>query len=165
MQRCALRAAARQQGLIRYYNGRPCKHGHLDERYVGTGQCVVCAREATHRFGRTERGRVYRKAWRAQPQIRARDNLAALRAGRQYRYGLTWEQFNAMLVACDNKCQGCDTVFVERSQRHGACVDHDHRTGQIRGLLCHRCNRSVGMLKDDPALLRRLADYLERSRG
>jgi hypothetical protein len=40
------------------------------------------------------------------------------------------------------------------------CVDHDHKTGKIRGLLCGPCNRGLGYLHDSPELLERLAAYV-----
>jgi hypothetical protein len=40
-------------------------------------------------------------------------------------------------------------------------VDHDHKTGKVRGLLCHKCNKSIGGLQDSVVLLRKAADYLE----
>lgn len=40
-------------------------------------------------------------------------------------------------------------------------LDHDHKSGRIRGVLCHQCNRALGFFKDDPQLLRKAADYLE----
>jgi hypothetical protein len=41
-------------------------------------------------------------------------------------------------------------------------VDHCHTTKKVRGLLCGNCNHSIGKMKDDPALLRAAADYLEK---
>lgn len=40
------------------------------------------------------------------------------------------------------------------------CVDHSHQSGRVRGLLCHQCNKGLGMFRDNPALLARAADYV-----
>jgi hypothetical protein len=61
-----------------------------------------------------------------------------------------------MLAAQHGVCAICQTAQAIH-------VDHDHRTGQIRGLLCLRCNAALGQLADDPLVLRRAARYLERS--
>ncbi len=60
-----------------------------------------------------------------------------------------------------------DQLHAEQDGRCGVCltpaelvVDHDHVTGRVRGLLCRRCNRSIGQLNDDPEILRRAADWL-----
>ena len=44
------------------------------------------------------------------------------------------------------------------------CIDHDHTTGKVRGMLCHDCNTSLGKFRDNPDILRKAADYLERPR-
>lgn len=59
---------------------------------------------------------------------------------------------------------GCCGICTRRlySKRYKAfCVDHDHKTGQIRGLLCHNCNRAIGMLQDDPIILNRASKWVE----
>ena len=47
-------------------------------------------------------------------------------------------------------------------ERGHTVFDHNHGTGKFRGWLCHRCNRVLGSVKDDPNLLQKLADYLNR---
>lgn len=59
--------------------------------------------------------------------------------------------------------QGCRCKIClahESETPKGLFVDHDHKTGKIRALLCSRCNLALGHVKDDPSLLERLIDYL-----
>jgi hypothetical protein len=48
------------------------------------------------------------------------------------------------------------------NSRQEICVDHCHTSGRIRGFLCHDCNLAIGKAKDDPNLLRKMAEYLEK---
>lgn len=73
-------------------------------------------------------------------------------------YGIGMEEYNEMLEDQDGKCV-CGSV-IGRTDRKSLFVDHDHETGLIRGLLCNKCNRAIGLV-DDPASLRALADYIE----
>lgn len=81
---------------------------------------------------------------------------------RQYLYGLTTEQFDALLAAQDGKCAICGTTEW-RGRGKSPHVDHCHETRRVRGLLCDFCNRGLGMFGDDPARLRAAAAYLEAS--
>ena len=76
-------------------------------------------------------------------------------------YGLSLEQFSEMLLKQDHTCLLCDHKHVPNSVRGSLRVDHDHKTGQVRGLLCKECNAGLGLLGDNPARLRRAAEYLE----
>lgn len=71
------------------------------------------------------------------------------------KYGVTPEQYDAMVEASDGRCPGCG-----REVR--LVVDHDHSTGKVRELICRDCNLALGHADDDPVRLRALADYLER---
>lgn len=72
-------------------------------------------------------------------------------------YGITIEQYEEMVMACDSRCHICG-VKIETPH-----VDHNHLTGEIRGLLCGNHNRGLGLFGDDPELLRAAAAYLEGS--
>lgn len=75
------------------------------------------------------------------------------------KYGLDVEDWARAFHAQGGRCIGCLSEL--RDGWHTA-IDHCHHTGKFRGLLCIRCNRSLGVLLENPATLRRLADYLER---
>jgi hypothetical protein len=70
------------------------------------------------------------------------------------RYGLNSAEVAAMLAAQQGVCAICLTPNPEH-------VDHDHKTGKVRAILCFNCNGGLGQFKDRPELLRRGADYLE----
>jgi hypothetical protein len=82
-------------------------------------------------------------------------------------YGITHPQMLALLKAQGGVCAGCKCVMVRGrkggiyDKEHMMCVDHDHVTNQIRGLLCHACNRTLGYARDNANTLRSLATYLE----
>lgn len=95
------------------------------------------------------------------------DPTARRQSHMKSRFGLTLEQYEAMVQAQHNLCAICGQP--ERQKRNsgaskplGLAVDHDHQTGRVRGLLCRACNRALGGFYDDPVALRAAADYLER---
>lgn len=80
-------------------------------------------------------------------------------------YQITKEQYDNMLESQSGVCASCkqpETAFGSTRKIKPLAVDHDHQTGLIRGLLCHVCNTTLGMQKDDPQRLRALADYIEQ---
>lgn len=82
------------------------------------------------------------------------------------KYGITHQQFDAMVVAQAGLCAICgqppSTVNGLSGKVYDLNVDHCHETKVVRGLLCHSCNRALGMFQDSPAILRRAAAYLEK---
>jgi hypothetical protein len=73
------------------------------------------------------------------------------------RYGLSLEGYSAMLCRQNGVCVICLKEDVNKP----LSVDHDHKTRMLRDLLCGGCNNGLGNYRDDPALMRRGADYLE----
>lgn len=79
-------------------------------------------------------------------------------------YGLTEEQYNAMLDEAGHKCEICGGEgFIMNGQRHRAklVVDHCHENGHTRGMLCHNCNRGLGLFQDDTETLEKALKYLK----
>lgn len=93
---------------------------------------------------------------------RERWRRAAHRRNTINRLGITGEVYDALLPP-DAACWACgSTVGITRLGKPcELTIDHDHRTGQVRGVLCHFCNLAVGQAGDDPVVLRALADYLD----
>ena len=79
-------------------------------------------------------------------------------------YGITPSEYEALAVLQDGLCAICHEpeTMTYRGKRKALSIDHDHETGKVRGLLCAACNFAIGKFRDDPALLRSAADYLER---
>ena len=76
--------------------------------------------------------------------------------------GLTVEQYDAAVEKQNNKCAICGAEYT--ASKTGRCkrlsIDHHHDTMVFRGLLCHRCNTAVGLVKDDPVIAQNMAAYL-----
>lgn len=81
-----------------------------------------------------------------------------MRTNRLAQFGLTPEQYEEMLEAQSGGCAICGTPEGYAGKR--LAVDHDHQTGEVRGLLCDRCNLVLGKMEDNPELLQQAATYL-----
>ena len=107
---------------------------------------------------------VYLRQWRQDNKAKVyvyhrRNNL-------KKKYGITQEQYEELYYGQQGRCKICDKEVgnqFSNSTGSPATVDHCHKTGAIRGLLCGGCNSGIGKLKDDPELLRKGAEYLEDS--
>jgi hypothetical protein len=124
------------------------------------GTCKSCkvAVATAWRKANRQRYNEQRKAKRASEPInskRARERRETLLT----KYGLTAEQYEAMVQKQGGRCLICQNLA-----RHRLCVDHDHDTGEVRGLLCRHCNSGLGHFKDDEHLILVAMKYLERYR-
>ena len=74
------------------------------------------------------------------------------------KYGITSQDYDNMYSEQEGSCAICGIHQSELKNRF--CVDHDHDTGQVRGLLCNNCNNGIGKLQDNYDTIYRAADYL-----
>ena len=134
--------------------------------------CRVCKRILPlERFGRrSDRGEwSYRSECKEciatkqkQYRLRTKDPIQSRKNwSRQlkHRFGISVEEYEQMLVAQSGGCAICGCVNVDERR---LAVDHDHKTGRIRGLLCHHCNVVLGHVNDSPARLRQLIAYIKK---
>lgn len=93
----------------------------------------------------------------------------ARRFGLKRYYGMTWETYNVMLEAQGGVCAICKGTETYQPRTYNGpkalSVDHDHGTGQIRGLLCSNCNYLVGHCKEDEKILLEAINYLRKHKG
>jgi hypothetical protein len=79
----------------------------------------------------------------------------------KFKYKISHQDYLQMLEKQNGACFGCGTKAED--QYHGVLdIDHNHKTGKIRGLLCNSCNRVLGLAGDKPSVLLSLAAYLSR---
>lgn len=77
------------------------------------------------------------------------------------KYGITSDEYNELFESQQGRCAICGGHQTEFKKR--LHVDHDHDTGQVRGLLCGTCNTGLGMFRDNIDLLDKAIKYLGRS--
>lgn len=105
----------------------------------------VCkAKETQQKYWRSERGKQVSKA----------SDFKRL-------YGITIDEYDTMLESQCGVCAICKQPETIAKRFH-LSVDHDHTTGQVRGLLCHSCNTAVGLLRDSAASFYAAGDYLAK---
>jgi NMD protein affecting ribosome stability and mRNA decay len=74
------------------------------------------------------------------------------------KYGISGDRFREIIKGQNGKCPICD-IILSRT----LCVDHNHTTNKVRGIICNNCNFAIGNAGDSPIRLRAMADYLEKN--
>jgi hypothetical protein len=104
---------------------------------------------------KVERNRRYRKE--NQDLVKKIERRSKLKAT----YGISVEQYDEMLKAQGGGCAICGATEPDGRTRHFP-IDHCHTTNVVRGLLCTKCNRGLGLFNDDAYRLERAASYLKK---
>lgn len=151
---------------------KPQAEFHRDARRPNglQSECKRCQRERhrdAYRANPEPMRAKHRAAYKANPGPRREysrkyqaANLGRVRENRVKRlYGLSLADVAAMLERQERSCAVCTRPISERTRK----IDHDHRTGTVRGLLCHACNTAIGLLRECPRTARAAADYITES--
>lgn len=117
------------------------------------GYCRPCATIARRDWARKHAATLVRIS-PEQNRLRSRFHHARGRG-----IDITWDEF--IVLDAQVTCSICKTDVPNGRGKHP--IDYDHKTGEVRGVICHDCNHMLGIAKDDPKRLRAAADYLERS--
>jgi Autographiviridae endonuclease VII len=130
--------------------------------------CKECERARNHDWyvANRERSIAAAQAWRQSNPERYEETQARHRARRRSEqradhlkrtFGLTLDEYDAMLARQEGRCAICRQLPTAGKFLH---VDHDHATGEVRGLLCVRCNNALGLFRDRIEVLDRAMEYL-----
>jgi hypothetical protein len=151
------------------YNGKPCKKCGNTLRYTSMTGCVSCTRENSSFRNKTGIQKEYiqknrekinsynRKAYHS---LTSEEKKKRNRAQQVSLYGLTLEQYDAMIIKQKGVCAICGCPETN-PKKTNMCIDHDHNTGKVRSLLCDRCNRGIGAFSDNIELLEKSILYLK----
>lgn len=114
----------------------------------GAIRCVKCNAVSKRKYPDMDR-KTYRRNWQLKKK-----------------YGLDYGEFEAFWIVFQGICQICGKRMKRPTAGKGqdldvVAVDHDHKTGEFRGLICNGCNKGLGFFKDNIELLRKATNYLK----
>ena len=127
--------------------------------------CKICLnkQKAKNRALNPKQNRENRKKWQAK-RIKI-DPLYRQKVQLKYKFNITLEQYDKMFEEQKGSCATCDkpeTCKDKYGNVRRLAVDHNHKTGKVRGLLCAACNHSLGNIKEDIATLLKMIVYLRK---
>lgn len=101
-----------------------------------------------------------KKMW-ASPEGKRKMQIRSKKYELKRNYGITLDEYNSILTKQNNSCAVCSTH--KDAFKRDLDVDHCHKTGKVRGLLCVACNTALGLLKEDKERAIKLFQYLENN--
>lgn len=137
------------------------------DRGNATAVCSICGLtkiRVRHTTGQIQCMTVRRAADKRRPPRHTQSPNSSEQRRRERlkrKFGISVEDYESMLAWQGGVCGICKNPPLQRR----LAVDHDHQTGEVRGLLCMSCNISIGHMQNDVAVLSSAIAYLERKRS
>ncbi len=103
---------------------------------------------------KSEQARLRSAEWYAKNRDRSK-NSRLLR-----KYNISLDEYNKMLLEQDGRCWTC-SKHADDERDKVLVVDHNHLTGEVRGLLCSNCNTAIGLLQESQEILEKVSKYLD----
>lgn len=120
--------------------------------------CCVCTKQSAARRVASPEGKKYRRRYR---KLYPKLVSAAIRKSRLKKvYNLSTVEYEQLLHEQQSCCSICKTPAIKFTKP--LCIDHDHQTGKVRGLLCHNCNLLLGNAHDNIDILHESIHYLTK---
>lgn len=155
-----------EKQLIDFCKNKNAKDGHAC-------WCKSCKSECNKEYYSRPENKARRDEYRKEYYNNNKEKLAKYR--KEYRqrsnvkknaaeyyllqkYGITMEGRNKIIDDQGGRCAICE---CELDMAKNTCVDHDHKTGRVRGVLCNNCNKALGFIQDNPEIISRMVNYLE----
>jgi hypothetical protein len=126
------------------------------------GQCRQCRRQ--YYLDNRARCKEHMRTYNSTPERKARHAVVSRAATLQRKYGITVQEYDAMLADQGGRCAICGRTDSGSAATKYLAVDHCHSTGKVRGILCDPCNRGIGLLQDAVETVEAAAKYLRRNK-
>ena len=164
MKRCC--TCKTEKPLSTFNKNKARKDGHAD-------QCKSCAVASVVKYHRTPKGKAAHNKTQSEWQKTAKGKASQKKTDERRqgtrksimrywhvkrKYGLAVEEYDALVES--GKCHCCGNPFAGDKE---PCIDHDHVTGKVRGVLCGHCNKMIGFAREQSVNLRMGADYIDRT--
>lgn len=136
---------------------QPDKEFYDYEHEKSCKECMSAARRAHYKAKRDSVLKRVRKYRKGNPDKIKHTKLMQT-------YGISFAEYNVILASQNGVCAVCEREerAIWRGQKTRLAVDHDHSTGAVRGLLCQKCNRALGLLEENVRHMARLIEYIEK---
>ena len=128
---------AHSNGFTTYHSITKCPKGHY-ERFVTTNNCAECSKNSCAKRSKASKWSRIKKE-----------------------YGITEEDFNKLINLQNNKCSICKGELNNKNTH----IDHCHKTGKVRSLLCNKCNQAIGLFNENLEKIESAINYLRIHNG